>query len=137
MLEGGILTQVDSLEELLRKIEAILDDLHFHLTLSQQKMKLAEDGKRRDESFQVGKKVYLKLQPYRQSSLARCPYEKLASRFYGPFKIIQLIGKVAYKLELPATSRIHPVFHISQLKRFIGSTPALTTILLQLSLTLE
>ncbi|MCI31653.1 hypothetical protein A2U01_0052865, partial [Trifolium medium] len=36
--------------------------------------------------------------------------------FYGPFKLVRAIGDVAFQLELPSTSRIHPVFHVSQLK---------------------
>lgn len=134
---GSGQTQVNSLDEWLQEREAILDDLRFHLTSSQHKMKLAADGRRRDDSFQLGEQVYLKLQPYRQSSLARRPYEKLAARFYGPFKIIQLIGNVAYKLDLPATSKIHPVFHISQLKRCIGSAPSSAALPLQLTPELE
>ncbi|MCI31274.1 hypothetical protein A2U01_0052486, partial [Trifolium medium] len=41
---------------------------------------------------------------------------KLSKRFYGPFKLIKAIGDVAFQLELPPASRIHPVFHVSQLK---------------------
>lgn len=43
--------------------------------------------------------------------------EKLAPRFIGPFHIIQRIGKLAYKLELPQSlENVHPVFHVSMLK---------------------
>ena len=45
---------------------------------------------------------------------------KLSKRFYGPFRISARMGPVAYKLELPEHSRIHPVFHCSPLKPFIG-----------------
>ena len=40
------------------------------------------------------------------------------SKYLGPYKILEVILSTAYKLELPSTLRIHPVFHISLLKRY-------------------
>lgn len=86
------------MEEILQDCDAILDDLHFNLVKAQQIMRAAADSKRREESFDENDLVYLKLQPYRQCSLARRPFEKLDARYYGPYKIIKKVGKVAYQL---------------------------------------
>jgi hypothetical protein len=63
----------------------------------------------------------LRLQPYRQVTVGNSKIHKLGPKYYGPFEIVQSIGVVVYKLNLPAGSLIHPVFHISQLKKKIGT----------------
>jgi hypothetical protein len=68
----------------------------------------------------VGDWVYLRLQPYRQKTIAMRKNLKLSPRFFGPFQILQRIGSVAYKLDLPPETRIHPVFHVSCLKHKLG-----------------
>ena len=130
-------TAVDSLEQLLMEREAILDDLRFNLVRAQQRMSKYANQQRREVEFEIGDRVYLKLQPYRQQTLAKRPFEKLAARFYGPFTICQRIGKVAYKLELPAHSKIHPVFHVSQLKKVVGEATPISEIPAVLSSDLE
>lgn len=85
-------------------------------------MKANADKKRRGDEFQVGEKVYVKLQPYRHRSLAQRLYEKLAAKFYGPFEVLQCIGMVAYCLQLPDTSKIHPVLHFAAKKSYCAIT---------------
>ncbi|GJY99951.1 ty3-gypsy retrotransposon protein [Tanacetum coccineum] len=60
-------------------------------------------------------------QPYRQLTLAKRASNKLTKRYYGPFEVVERVGKVAYRLALPVDSKIHPVFHVSLLKLFSGS----------------
>ena len=95
-------------------------------------MKKQVNAHRSEVTFQVGDFVYLKLQLYRRKTLASCINEKLSPRFYGPYKIIDRVGLVAYCLQLPDSSRIHPMFHVFQLRKAIGHTPALPTISSQL-----
>jgi hypothetical protein len=76
--------------------------------------------------------VFLKLQPYKKTSLKAQGHQKLAPKFYRPYQIIKHIGYVDYKLALPTTSKIHPVFHVSCLKKIVGQNCRVQTILLEL-----
>ena len=100
-------TAVSTVEDQLMERDAILDDLKAHLLQAQQKMKRTADKNRKDVNF---------LQTTFWKDANR-PFQKLAARFYGPFLILQKVGKLAYKLQLPETAKIHSVFHISQLKK--------------------
>ena len=53
---------------------------------------------------------------------------KLSPKYYGPYKVLQKIGTMEYKLELPASSRVHLVFHVSCLKKVIGGKIPVQTI---------
>ncbi|XP_026428960.1 uncharacterized protein LOC113324898 [Papaver somniferum] len=112
------------LKEGAQKKDLLKESLHG----AQKMMKLHADTTRVERSFNAGDLVYLKLQPYRQASVTVRRNFKLYAKYYGPFPILQKIGPVAYKIELPSHSRIHPVLYVSQLKKHIGTQliPSLT-----------
>lgn len=69
---------------------------------------------------QFDKKI-TKLLPYQYMSLASHSFHKLQPHFYGPFEVLAKVGSVAYKLKLPENSKLHPVVHVSCLKKHLGS----------------
>lgn len=93
--------------------DEILWELIQHLERAQQQMKHQANQRRRDIEFQVGDKVFLKFRPYQQFTLSRKLNAKLAPKFFGPFEIVQWIGKVVHKFcsscrftSAPSISRI-------------------------------
>jgi hypothetical protein len=114
-----------SVDQWIQEQQAHTTLLKQMLAVAHNRMKLQADRKHSDRQFAVGEQVLLKLQPYMQTSLVDRPCPKLAFRFYGPYTVLARIGAAAYKLELPASSSIHPVFHVSQLKPF---TPDFTPV---------
>ena len=95
-------------------------------------MKQQVDQHRSECTFQVSDMVFLRLQPYKQSSLKLKGHQNLAPKFYGPYKVRHKIGSVDYKLEFPHSSRIHLVFHVCCLKKVIGTNIRAQTILPEL-----
>ena len=98
-------------------MEQLKENLHH----AQERMKHFADKSRPERQLQVGDMVYLKMQPYRQTAFGIRGLLKLRSKYYGPFRVQRKIGSVAYHLQLPENATIHPVFHVSQLKKHLGS----------------
>ena len=70
------------------------------------------------KEFQVGEHVFVKVKPRKRSFKLGC-CAKLAPRYCGPFEILTRVGPVAYQLALPPNIRIHNVFHIFILKKYV------------------
>jgi hypothetical protein len=82
--------------------------------------------------FVVGDQVFLRLQPYKESSLKVDHYQKLAPKFYGPYTVLKHVGQVSYQLALPSYSKLHLVFHVSYFMKVIGTKCQTQTNLLEL-----
>lgn len=105
----------------LQEREHMIQFLKFHLLRAQHRMKLFVDQHRSEKVLEIGDYVYVKLQPYRQQSVVMRSNQKLSPKYFGPYRIIDKCGEVAYKVDLPKGSQVHPVFHVSQLKVLVGN----------------
>ncbi|KAJ0619192.1 putative nucleotidyltransferase, Ribonuclease H [Helianthus annuus] len=115
------LTGPEILQETTDKIHQIRENL----VKARDRQKMYADKRRRPREFAVGDYVLLKVSPWK--GVVRFGKRgKLAPRFVGPFKILERIGKVAYKLELPEElSNVHPTFHISNLRKCVADHDAI------------
>lgn len=117
---------VPDLEQWLREHEDMTQVIKHNLLRAQQRMKHQADKHRQERQFSVGDWIYLKLQPYVQHSVAKRSCQKLGYKFFGPYLITQKVGAVAYRLQLPTSSQIHPVIHVSQLKKALPPEKAVS-----------
>ena len=85
------------------------------LKRAQRRQKAYADLHRREVTYKVGDKVLLNTKNVRWRSPGA---PKLMPRFVGPFVVSEVIGKVAYRLDLPVVMKMHPVFHVSLLQEW-------------------
>ncbi|KAF5816849.1 putative nucleotidyltransferase, Ribonuclease H [Helianthus annuus] len=102
--------------ETTEKVKKVRDNLQT----AKNRQKSYADLKCKPLDFQVGDRVLLKVSPWK-GVIRFGKKGKLAPRYVGPFKIVERIGKVAYRLELPPElGNVHPTFHVSNLKRCLA-----------------
>jgi hypothetical protein len=116
----GVL-KVQVVDQMITIREDILCTLKENLVMTQNRMKQQADQGRSERQFAEGDQVFLQLQPYKKNSLKADHCQKLVPKFYGPFTVLKHVGQVAYQLALPCHSKLHLVFHVSFLKKVIGT----------------
>ncbi|KAK8655193.1 hypothetical protein V6N13_107783 [Hibiscus sabdariffa] len=97
--------------ELIQETENTVRLIRDRLKQAFDRQKSYADRRRKDIEFAVGDQVFLKVSPWKKV-LRFGRKGKLSPRFIGPYRILERVGTVAYRLELPhQLSRIHNVFH--------------------------
>ncbi|KAJ0908417.1 putative nucleotidyltransferase, Ribonuclease H [Helianthus annuus] len=106
--------------ELIQKATDKILQVRDNLLKARNRQKSYADKGRKPMEFETGDNVLLKVSPWK--GVVRFGKKgKLAPRYVGPFKILERIGKVAYRLDLPeGLSNVHPVFHVSNLKKCLA-----------------
>lgn len=97
-----------------RAFRVMVDRARANLLKAKRLQKHYADGKRREVEFAMGEKVFVAA----KFLLGGDESTKLVPRYRGPFEVVERIGKVAYRLDLPPTYLCHNVFHVSTLLKF-------------------
>ena len=92
------------------------------LKTTQSRQKSYADVRRRDLEFEVGDLMYLKISSMKWVKRFS-KNGKISPRYVIPYRVLSRVGKASYEVELPAElSAIHPIFHVSMLKKDIGDS---------------
>nr|GFC38738.1 putative reverse transcriptase domain-containing protein [Tanacetum cinerariifolium] len=105
--------------ELIQETTEKIVQIKQKMQAARDRQKSCADLKRKPMEFQVGDKVMLKVLPWK-GVVRFGKWGKLNPRYVGPFKVLERVRDVAYKLDLPKElSRIHNTFHVSNLKKSV------------------
>nr|GFC35213.1 putative reverse transcriptase domain-containing protein [Tanacetum cinerariifolium] len=109
--------------ELIQETTEKIVQIKQRMQAARDRQKSYSDLKRKPMEFQVGDKVMLKVSPWK--GIVRFGKKgKLNPMYVGPFKVLERVRDVAYKLDLPEElSRAHNTFHISNLKKCHADEP--------------
>ncbi|GJR08498.1 putative reverse transcriptase domain-containing protein [Tanacetum coccineum] len=113
------LTGPELVQEIIKKVIQIKQ----RMQVARDRQNSYTDLKRKPVEFQVGDKVMLKVSPWKEV-VCFGKRGKLNPRYVRPFKVLERVGDVAYKLELPEElSRVHNTFHVSNMKKCHADKP--------------
>lgn len=104
--------KIQSVKDFLEDMNDMLKAARESICSAQDRAKTYDDKGRKKVTFEEGDFVFLKV-PTKSETMKTGKCDKLSPRYCDRFKVLKKIGDIAYKLELPESSQVHPVFHIS------------------------
>jgi len=117
---GNVSSSNDTADTFATRLQETIAAAKSSIQRAQQSQKKHADKRRKPHpTFNVDDLVLLSATAVHGNGAIKLP--KLDPRWYGPFPVVQQINNVSYKLQLPQDLRIHPVFHVSVLKRYHGT----------------
>ncbi|CAG8638636.1 1222_t:CDS:1, partial [Paraglomus occultum] len=112
------ITNVPAANDFIEHWNTMMTIAKDNLREAQERQTKYANNNRRHLMFKTGDQVLLSMRNTNNPIDRNRPTKKLTPRFTGPYTIVKVISPVAYKLNLPETMKIHPVFHVSLLKPY-------------------
>ena len=103
--------------EFVRQLQQAQQLARQHMTKAQQRYQTTSNQHRREQQHAIGDRVLLSNEhlPVPGQGLSR----KLREVWNGPFQVLEKMGAVNYRLSLPPSMKVHPVFHVSRLRPYV------------------
>jgi hypothetical protein len=118
------------MEEHIGNQKEVLKEMNENCVMAQNRVKQQEYQLHSEREFEMGDWLFMRLQLYKQMSLKQQNKDnKLAPKYYGPYKVLKRIESMVFKLEFHSYSRVHTIFHVSFLKKVINNKITVQTIL--------
>lgn len=123
--EGDVRSNVHDVEDLCTRLDAVFQDAQFYHVLAKAKQSSEAAERFTATKYAPNDMVWLSSHLTRDDyNLAR-PSHKLSPPWHGPYKVLRMVGPIAVKLQLPDTTRAHPVVHMSMARKHTAQPPDL------------